>query len=181
MLKKLYPFFVGALALSSITSAYADDVCKYVPGIVTCGSGTVTNVIGNGLVQLNGTTVTGAVITNGSLIAKNAILNKVKANGSSSLTNTKVSGASYFNGLLNSVGSSFLQPLTLGSGNSTLDSTSTTDITVTASKPPIQQKLTLQNASKVMGSITFQQGNGLVNLSSDSSISGKVNGGKIAQ
>lgn len=178
MFKKLYLFLAGALVLSSATNAYA-DVCQYTPGMVTCGTGTVATVNGNGLVRLNGTTVTDQVITSGSLVAKNANLNKVKANGSASLTNTKVSGASSFNGSLNSVGSSFLQPLSLGTSSSTFDSTSTVDITVTATKPPVQQKLTLQNATKVMGSITFQQGNGLVYLSSDSSISGQVNGGKV--
>ncbi len=174
---KQFILLLGMLVLC-ISCAEA-DVCKFKPGLITCGVGVVQEIKGNGLVELNGTTVVDGVTVNGRLVANNASLNEVNVNGSFSLDKTKITGLSTINGSLNATDSNIAQTMELGSSESTLSGTTSADIIVTAMKPAVQQTLNLENSTKVLGSITFKQGNGLVYLFKTSSITGQVNDGKI--
>ena len=175
MIKKIIAI---ATLLTSITAA-AGPVCQYNPGETRCGEGTVADVHANGTANLNGTTVTGDTIVNGTLHSHGAKLARVDVNGSACIKDSQVSQTAMINGTLKSQHSTFASDIRLGSTLSTLDHTNTVNIDVTADSSGHDQLIYVSDASTVQGDITFNSGKGIVYLSKDSKITGQVRGGKI--
>ncbi len=133
----------------------------------------------NGATMFDGATVAGKTKINGKLEAKDSSLQDLNVNGSVTLEKTQVKGAAYINGSLRAKDSSFSKVIDIASNNIFLESTTTTDITVRESDSQTQQTIALLDHSKINGSINFEQGNGIVYVSKDSNITGKVTGGTI--
>lgn len=177
----------GAGAVSELTVNGRAELNKttvkgdaYVNGESSITAATVMgNLQVNGSTQLSQTTVMGESKINGRFTATDSSLNTLKVNGAVSLRQTQVKGVSHINGSLTAVGSHLSKEMTIKSQSITLDSTTAQDIIVKQESDDSPQKVILKNHTKINGFISFEQGNGIVYLSKDSSMTGKIRGGKI--
>lgn len=64
---------MAILFLMGSAIAVHASVCNISSGNISCGHGTVDNLSGDGMVTVDGTTVSGATLVNGVLHAENAI------------------------------------------------------------------------------------------------------------
>lgn len=175
-LLKLLPI-VATLAIS--IPAFAAGVCQKYPGTTICGKGEVDNVVAYGVATLNDTTVLQKTDVSGTLTATDANLNMVNSKGNTTLQKTTVNGSNHFFGGLQTNGSTFKKTLTISSTSVTLTDTKTVDVSLGDIKPVVTQELYLKGNTLINGDITFKQGHGIVYLSGNAQISGKVSGGKV--
>jgi hypothetical protein len=165
------------LLISSISSVEAGGVCNIQPGSVNCGHGTVEHVYGNGMVNIDGTTVTGATMVNGSLSAKDANFLSLDVNGSAHLMNSIVNEQSSIKGELTASSTKFEHGLTIYSNSTKLiKSTIKGDLHVPHINPK-KQVIYLDNASEVTGDIVFDDGHGMVFIRGKSRVGGHIIGG----
>lgn len=179
MKQNLHQSLMLLLLLSLGSAAYA-NVCSSVPGSVTCGNGSLDRLSGNGIVTLNSTTVTGPTTVNGVLSAEGANFETLDVNGSADLSNCIVNQSGNIKGALSAQSTKFRSILNVYSSTTKLINTKiTTDLHIhhTDSK---KQVVYLEKSTEISGNIIFDDRNGVVIISKDSKISGKVVGGKIS-
>ncbi len=160
------------------TAGNATEVCKILPGSTTCGAGTVSSLTGNGMVTVNGTTVTGATIVNGLLSAEDASFTSLDVNGSTNLIQCTVNADAAIKGTLSASSTKFQGKLEIYS-NSTrfINSKVSGDLHILHTEPK-QQIVYLDNFSEVTGDVIFDDGDGEVIVRGSSKINGKVIGGR---
>lgn len=130
----------------------------------------------DGIVKLDGTTITKCVQVNGTLSAKNASIEKMNVNGLAMLDNCLVIKKSTASGALNAESSQFSEELFVSSEKVVFDSCTLTSLYIAKAHNPIVE---LKGKTKINGSVTFESNNGKVIMNSDSVILGKVIGGTI--
>lgn len=178
------PLVLSLSTALCMVSSYAmsspnNDVCTWSPANVICGNGTIPSLDAKGNAMLDHTTVQGITHIVGTLQTNGVSLNTLVVTGSSNLNETTVQGTSKIVGFMSASSSNFNGKITVTSDITHFDHTKTTDIEIIGNGHV--EKICLNNNSIVNGSITFDEGNGLVISNTGSVISGKVNGGKIVK
>lgn len=173
--------FKQLLVLLSLlpTVLLAKDGCTHDYGSTYCGNIEVDRLVSNGITTMHGTKVTKHAEVNGTLVAKDVLLNTLAVNGTASVSNAEVSANAEFNGILQAKHSQFQGAIHLASNASQFDNCTTKDIVVSNTNTP-QPKLTLLNTS-VNGNIVFADQQGTVYVCRGSTISGQVIGGEIIE
>lgn len=166
-------FFISAVSLANA------EICKSMPGNLNCAKGEINHIKANGIVSVNGTTVSGVSLVNGMLSADNASFSSLEVNGSSTISKSSINKDARIKGSLIATSSFFKQSLDLYSNYARINATHIDGNInihhINDSKP----KVFLENDTKVSGDIIFDDGNGTVVMSKGAKISGKVIGGKI--
>lgn len=160
-----------------IAAGNATEVCKLLPGSTTCEAGTVSRLTENGVVNVNGTTVTGATIINGLLSAKDASFTSLDVNGSTHLIHCTVHGDTAIKGILSASSTTFQGKLDVYSNSTRLiNSKVSGDLHILHTKPK-HHIIYLDNFSEVSGDIIFDDGDGEIIVRGNSKIKGKIIGG----
>lgn len=180
MRKNLKKSAVAMLLVGSVTAGHANDVCKIQPGSVTCGKGTVSNITGNGMVAINGTTVSGSAIIHGLLSATDANFSSLEVNGSANLIQCTINELSEIKGSLTASSTKFESGLIVYSSSTRfINSKVHGDLHLPHTEPQ-KQIVYLDNFSEVTGDIVFDDGQGEVVIRGKSKIGGKVVGGQTS-
>lgn len=98
-------FLTGSFAVVNAS------VCTIVPGSVTCGQGTTDSLSGNGMITVNGTTVSGETLVNGVLSADDANFFSLEVNGSAKLTQCTINAEARIKGSLTASSTKFEKKL----------------------------------------------------------------------
>jgi hypothetical protein len=171
--------FLSAMLLAGTASIASANVCMVEPGSVTCGKGSVTDLSGNGMVTVNGTTVLEATSVNGLLKANDATFGSLQIHGTATLTQCIINDLADFKGSVTASSSQFKSTLEIYSTLSRFVNTQIDhDIHVHHTDNP-KQVIHLEKNTVVSGNIIFDDGNGQVIVRGKSSIAGKVMGGEI--
>ena len=148
-------------------------------GVISYGKETMDSLKGNGLVTLEGTTIRGRLEVNGSVKATKAFIGAFDCAGYANLTDCVIKTHSDVNGFLNANRTAFQGPVVLKAQKAEF-----TDCTIESLivKNPSwvfgTQVIELQGKTVVKGSITFESGQGKVNMSPQSKVLGKIVGGQ---
>ncbi len=169
---------VATLCLTGGFAAVNASVCNIVPGSVTCGHGTVNSLSGNGMVNVNGTTVLGATIVNGLLNAEDANFLSLEVNGSVKLIQCTINDASSIKGSLTASSTKFEKTLEVYSNETRFINSKVSNDLHLGHTDSKKQVVYLDNFSEVSGDIIFDDGEGEVILRGQSKIGGKVIGGQ---
>ncbi|MDX2346609.1 MAG: hypothetical protein QNK11_07065 [Legionella sp.] len=171
--------FLSAMLLAGTASIASANVCTIEPGSVTCGKGCVTDLSGNGIVTVNGTTVLEATSVNGLLKAHDATFGSLQINGSASLTQCIINDLADFKGTVTAASSHFKNTLEIYSTLSHFSNTKIDgSIHVHHTENP-KQVIHLEKNAYVFGDIIFDDGHGQVIVRGKSNIAGKVIGGDV--
>ena len=177
MRKNLKKSVIAMLLVGGVSAVQANDVCKILPGSVTCGKGTVSELSGNGMVTVNGTTVSGEAMINGLLSATDANFSSLDVNGSANLTQCTINAKSEIKGSLTASSTKFDSGLTVYSSSTRfINSKVSGDLHLPHTETQ-KQIVYLDNFSEVTGDIIFDDGKGEVVVRGKSKIGGKVVGG----
>lgn len=162
------------IALLMTQAAYAYEGF----GICNHGKETLDNVICYGPTVLKETTVTGDVKVAGPLTAINVTAGSLTINGTCDLQNTKVKGAVEVIGNLNATGVEFQQSVTVQADDIYMSHTRIAgSMTVSAlSKNPT---ITMECGTVIKGSLTFQGKAGVIQITDDSIVVGKITNGSM--
>ena len=149
-------------------------------GVMTYENETIDHLNVNGVANLKRTTVQNFLQVNGCLNATGAFIKKMHVNGDATLENCSVDQNSTICGFLNATNSKFKNKLSIASEKVIFIDCTINDLqilkTSNVNKPQI---IELKGKTKVNGSIVFEQENGEVFLSKDSTIAPLLKGGKI--
>lgn len=171
--RKNMRIFYLLLNLVFISSSFAQAA-----GMQNYGKETVSKIRGDGLVKLNGTTVTETIIVNGNLTAKDATIEDLEVNGLAKLTNCKVNGSSKINGVILANNTKF-NNITTSCERVIFNGCSINSIHVLEiSGYKGSQTIELRNKTKVEDGITFDSGKGIIIKDSNSS-PGDLVGGSV--
>jgi cytoskeletal protein CcmA (bactofilin family) len=178
--------FIITISFLLIATAYADNPCQSSSGPygpMACTGGVTPSISANGPVTINDTIVQQATNVNGTLTADKATLNQLIVNGSVALTSSLVKGVATINGTLTATKTNFEDTITISTNNATFSQCQAADIIVDNSGDGIvsPQTITIDQNSKIDGDITFKGNDGVVNLGPNSTITGKVIGGKVVK
>ncbi|MBA4696642.1 MAG: hypothetical protein H2069_04540 [Legionella sp.] len=168
-----------ALMLAGTVAASQASVCKIAPGSVTCGQGTVNSLVGNGMVSVNGTTITGPTSINGLLTADDASFTSLQVNGSTSLVQCTINLDADIKGSLKASSTKFENTLHIYSNSSRLINSKVNQNLHVHHTDSLKQEVYLDNNSEVGGDIIFDDGQGKVVLRGGSKIKGTVKGGEV--
>lgn len=145
-------------------------------GSCSHGKENLDSVICYGPAILKDTTVRGNIKVVGPLTAKNVMARSMQVTGEANVENTKVADLVEVTGYLKAVSSHFFKGLTVQGDNVLLNGTIVSgDVTVssTATKPYFR----MQCGSSVTGNVIFGGIAGVVQVSDDSSLVGKIQNG----
>ena len=171
--------WLSAMLLAGTTSIASASVCTIEPGSVTCGKGEITDLSGNGMVTVNGTTVLETTSVNGLLKANDASFGSLQINGTATLTQCIINALADFKGTITADSSHFKRSIEIYSTLSRFSNTKIeNDIRVHHTDNP-KQVIHLEKNSIVSGDIIFDDGHGQVIVRGKSNILGKVMGGEI--
>ena len=168
-----------AMLLAGSTGIASANVCTVEPGSVTCGKGSVTDLSGNGMVTVNGTTILEGTSVNGLLKANDATFGSLEVHGTATLTQCIINDVADFKGTITAASSQFKHPLDIYSNLSRFINTKIDDTIHVHHTDNPKQVVHLEKNSVVSGDIIFDDGHGEVIVRGHSSISGKVIGGEI--
>lgn len=144
------------------------------------GKETVEKIETNGLIKLDGTTITEYLQVNGSLKAEGAQIEKMQINGQATLDNCLIKKKSVVCGFLSVINSKFRDELSVSSEKATFNSSTLTSLHILQVEGyQGVQLVELVGKTKIDGSITFDSGKGEVIADPDTEITGKIIGGKI--
>lgn len=165
---------LSLFALFLLNSAYAYTgfgVCNY-------GKETVATVICYGPTVLKQTTVSGNIKVTGSLQAEDISVNDILVEGNVDIKNSAVNGALNVTGSLMSDHVEYKKGIAVNSDQITLNNSKVNGlVTVTSTqKPPYLQ---VQCNSVVTGSVLFDGKAGVVQITGDSIVQGKVVNGSL--
>ena len=152
-------------------------ICNIVPGSVTCGHGKVDSLLGNGVVKVNGTVISGATLVNGLLNAEGANFFSLEVNESAKLTQCTVNDAASIKGSLNASSTKFEKSLEIFSSETRFINSKVSNDLHLGHTDSKKQVVYLDNISEISGDIIFDDGEGEVILRGRSKIGGKVIGG----
>lgn len=172
MRKLFLPFiFTIILFFNNICTAMPKNPCGY-------AKEAIKNLTCYGPTTLKDTTITGQAIIAGDLKASNAILNSLQMTGAAEFNSTQILGEAFIAGWLTASHSAFKNKLNVTADKVTLNaSTIEGDVVMTAGeKAPI---LELSCYSHVEGSVKFVGKSGVVYLSKNSIVHGKIVNGKV--
>lgn len=184
------------LALLAVqTSSYAVQPSSDMQfGAIQISNSTQKKLYHSGMLELQSVTMDDAAVINGYLMAKNSTFKELTVNGQVQLENSKLTGPASINGQMQLKNVDASAPLTvygfLGARNSLFDAlltvTSTNIDLIDSNAQNINiegvkdEKQTLNlTRTTVNGNIVFASGKGIVKIDPESSIKGKVSGGKI--
>lgn len=170
---------ITALMLTGAVTAANADVCKYAPGSVTCGKGTISSLSGNGMVTVNGTTVEGATNVNGMLNADDANFASLNVNGSVTLIQCTINQDSEIKGSLKASSSKFEKSLNIFSSSIRFINSKINENLQIHHTENKTQEVFLDNNSEIGGDVIFDDGQGKVYVRGGSKIGGNVIGGEI--
>lgn len=165
--------YVAILGLLVINTCAADDF-----GICNYGKQNLPAVICFGPAILNNTSVRGNIKVVGPLTARGVQAKSLQVTGSAEVHDTQIAAAVEITGYLQSYGSHFYTTLTVEGDQLFLDHTIIGgDVTMTSNvNKPI---ITLQCNSSITGNVTFGGVAGVLQVSDDSAMQGKVNNGTL--
>ncbi|KTD33584.1 hypothetical protein Lnau_2335 [Legionella nautarum] len=169
----------SALMFAGVISTVNAEVCKISPGSVTCGKGTVSELTGNGMVSVNGTTINGPTTVNGMLTADDAYFSTLDVNGSVSLMQCTVNELAEIKGNLKAASTKFENSLDIHSSSTRLINSKIAGHLNVLHTDNQSQEVYLDNNSEVSGNISFNDGRGKVYVRGGSKLGGKVIGGEI--
>lgn len=178
-MKMRFKKLVVALVLCGGVSMANASVCNYAPGNVTCGTGVVDSLQGNGTVVVNGTTVSGITLVDGLLNADDANFSSLEVNGSVKLTQCTVNDVAIIKGSLAASSTKFQKTLKIYSDKTRLINSKVNGDLRFCHTDSQKQMVYLDNYSEVAGDIIFDDGAGEVIMRGKSKIGGKVVGGQI--
>lgn len=162
------------LAMTLFSQAESLDV-----GSSHYGPETLSVLIFNGHLTMNGTTIQDELRVNGSLEAEKILIEKIHVNGRAILKDCHVDGKTEINGYLTAEKTEFHALLALKSNKLDLIDSLTHEILIRKSgDPAFKQVVNLKN-TKVYGDIVFEGQNGLVVADEDSFIEGDILGGEL--
>lgn len=174
-----YKKILSSLLLIGAATTTSAEVCKHAPGSVTCGTGVVSNLEGNGIVSVNGTTIEGGTNVNGMLNADDAHFDSLNVNGSVTLFKCIVNNVAEVKGSIKATSSKFEKSLEVFSNSIRFSNSKIRDNIHVHRTDSKTQEIYLDDNSEVGGDIIFDDGNGRVYVDSGSKIISKVIGGKI--
>lgn len=174
-LKKL----AATLFLTGSVGAVNAGICNIVSGSVTCGSGIVDNLSGNGMVTVNGTTVSGTTLVNGLLNADDASFFSLEVNGSARLAQCTINDVVSIKGSLIASSTKFEKTLEIYSSEIRFINSKVSSNLHFGHTDSGKQVVYLDNFSEVAGDIIFDDGQGKVILRGQSKVGGKIIGGYI--
>lgn len=170
---------VAMLFLTGSVVTVNASVCRIVPGSVTCGQGTTDSLSGNGMVTVNGTTVSGETLVNGVLNADDANFFSLEVNGSAKLTQCTINDVASIKGSLTASSTKFEKKLEIYSSETRFINSKVNNELHLGHTDSGKQVVYLDNFSEVSGDIIFDDGNGEVIVRGQSKIGGKVIGGQV--
>jgi hypothetical protein len=175
---KFRTIVLSLIAFSFIATLFA-DVTK-AEGGGQYGKVTLESLEGNGLIKLNGTSITHDIHLNGSLISQNAEIGSLDIIGEVNMTETLVRHSGSIMGSLQATRSTFREPITILSQKAVFTASKLTGITIKQDSAfKGKQIIELRQGTLVDGPIHFESGKGEVLLHSGSQVIGAVTGGKI--
>lgn len=130
-----------------------------------------------GATELDGTNVEHLTVY-GNLQAQKAIIGTLMVNGSVYLENSVVQYEAMIQGFLEASTTTF-NKIIIASTEVIFRATTIKDIIVRNNQGSGISRVKLNNGSHITGSVTFESGDGEILLSADSSVSGRVKGGRI--
>lgn len=144
------------------------------------GSEIIDSAHANGVLKLEGTTISGLASVNGSLHAQDAQIALLEVNGSAYLNKCIVTQKAQINGVLSGTHNRFDGELSIACETVKLQSSTAQSIMIRAVEGYSGvQILELTAGAKVTGVITFVAGNGEIVVDEISEFSGSVIGGKV--
>lgn len=168
---------VVTLFLTGSVATVNAGVCNIIPGSVTCGHGSADSLSGNGMVTVNGTTISGITQVNGLLNAEDANFFSLEVNGSVKLTQCTINDAANIKGSLTASSTKFEKTLEVYSSETRFINSKVSNDLHLGHTDSKKQVVYLDNFSEVSGDIIFDDGEGEVILRGQSKIGGKVIGG----
>lgn len=162
---------IGMLLLGATeTYAYKGfDICNF-------GVETVPAIVCYGPAVLKGTTVAGDLKVTGPLTAEKVTVGALSITGATDLIDTKVTGTVEITGNLTATNVEFSQGLTLTADKVLLHKVKVRGpVNITSSSSP---NLTMECTS-IRGDVTFNGKAGIVQITDDSVVTGKVNNGSM--
>ena len=138
----------------------------------------VSSVICYGPTILNETIVTGDVKVAGTLKASKVLIGSMTINGSADIQNARVSGLVNVKGYMHASFVNFENDLRITTTKLDFDHTSVKG-SVTISSDKIKPYFKIECGSDITGSVTFEGVPGVVQMTDDSAIHGKINNGEI--
>lgn len=160
------------MLLLGVTQAYGYkgfDICNF-------GVETVPSVVCYGPAVLKGTTVAGDLKVTGPLTAEKVTVGSLNITGATDLIDTTVSGTVQVTGNLTATNVVFSKGLTLNSDKIVLHKVKVRGaVNITSSSSP---NLTMECTS-IRGDVTFNGKAGIVQITDDSVVTGKVNNGSM--
>lgn len=175
---KFRTLIFGLIALSFMATLFADGTRAEGGG--QYGKETLESLGGNGLIKLNGTSITNGIQITGSLISQNGEIGSLDVIGEVNLTETTVKHGGMVMGSIQTTRSAIKEPLTIMSHKSVFTASKLMGITVKhdgASKG--KQTIELRQGTLVDGPIHFESGKGEVLIFTGSQVLGPVTGGKV--
>ena len=174
--------FAGAALLIGSSNAFCTESSNKITcyGDSTLSSKNVQDITAYGSIQLNDCSVSGLLQSYGASTIISSDVASIYSAGYCSTQDSAIGSVQVF-GYLTSENSNFTNTLEITSTSAKLLATQTKDIVFHTTTPIQPQALTLQQESTVNGDITFEEGDGTVYKSSDSTINGDVIGGKIIE
>lgn len=159
------------LSISSVYAYTGFGICNY-------GKETIPEVICYGPTVLKETTVNGDVKVTGPLKAYNVNMSSLEVTGTVEMENTNVVGNAHITGPLSSTKSKFEKGLEV-TGDSVELNHSTINGTLTISSSSEKPLLDMSCDSWVTGAVVFNGTKGIVKITDDSMVKGKVENGEF--
>ena len=173
-------FAIGAL-LPSTGKTPAEPAPRHETptGIGNYGTEFIDSIHGEGLIKLNGTSVTDLRV-DGSLVSKGAQVGSMTVHGEANFRDTLINGSALVIGSIQAHGSTFNQPLTLCTPKATFTHTRIASLSIRKESGfKGKQVIELKQGTTVSGPIHFESGKGEVHIDPTSKVTGPVTGGKI--
>lgn len=175
---KFRTIIFGLIAFSFIATLFA-DVTK-AEGGGQYGKMTLESLEGNGLIKLNGTSITNEIHLMGSLISQNAEIGFLDVIGEVNMTETTVRHGGSIMGSLQATRSTIREPITILSQKAVFTASKLAGITVKQDGGfKGKQIIELRQGTVVDGPIHFESGKGEVIIHTGSQVLGAVSGGKV--
>lgn len=175
---KLRNIIFAIMTLTFIATLLAAEPTA--PTLGNYGTETLESLEGNGLMKLNGTSITNKLHVAGSLIAKDATIGILDIMGDANICDSTIKKPSTIVGSLQVSRTTFEQPLTILSPKALFTASHLESITVQKDLSfKGKQVIELKQRSIVNGPIHFESGKGEVLLFSGSKVLGPVTGGQV--
>lgn len=136
----------------------------------------IPNIVSNGRVLIQETTVAESTKVNGMLDVVKSHLNELEINGNIEIKESTVEGSTQINGVLKAFQTTFSRISISSEAIFLSESKVLQDVIVRPSKEGFKQVLTLERNSRIEGSVIFESGRGEVRCLDGSTILGEVRG-----